>query len=71
MSYALRNTIVLTAFLVVIFGVGFYLTSVVQPRERAKLVAEGQTLDVTISERPGLEKEHNSSEENLAEMKSK
>jgi len=36
MSYALRNTIVLAAFLAIIFGVGFYLTKVVQPGERRK-----------------------------------
>jgi Tfp pilus assembly protein PilO len=71
MSYALRNTVVLTAFLAVIFGVGFYLTSVVQPREKEKLVAEGKKLDATISERPAVESQLETAEQKLAEMKSK
>jgi len=71
MSYALRNTIVLAAFLAVIFSVGFYLTHVVQPREKEKYVAEEKTLDNTISERPGVESELKDAENKLVEMKSK
>jgi len=71
MSYALRNTVVLAAFLAMIFGVGFYLTSVVQPKEKEKLIAEGVNLDKTISERPVVESQLKSAEEKLAEMKSK
>jgi Tfp pilus assembly protein PilO len=71
MSYALRNTVILAAFLAVIFGVGFYLTKVVQPREEEKFVAEGNKLDQTISQRPAVERELKSAEEKLAEMKSK
>jgi len=71
MSYALRNTVILAAFLAVIFGVGFYLTRVVQPREEEKLVAEGNKLDQTISQRPEVESELKSAQEKLAEMKSK
>ncbi|HUI30456.1 MAG TPA: hypothetical protein VLX91_09590 [Candidatus Acidoferrales bacterium] len=71
MSYALRNTIVLAAFLAVIGGVGFYLTGVVQPKEKAKFVAEGKKLDAVISERPALESELKNSQQKLADMKSK
>jgi Tfp pilus assembly protein PilO len=71
MSYALRNTVVLTAFLVVIFGIGFYLTSVVQPREKTKFIAESQSLDKTISERPAVESQLKSAEAKLADLKSK
>jgi hypothetical protein len=71
MSYALRNTVVLAAFLAVIFGMGFYLTSVVQPKEKQKLVAEGVNLDKVIADRPSIESELKSDEEKLAEMKSK
>ncbi len=71
MSYALRNTIVLAAFLAVIFSVGFYLTRVTQPKDRAKLVAEETTLDNTISERPAVESELKSAQEKLTGMKSK
>jgi Tfp pilus assembly protein PilO len=71
MSYALRNTIVLAAFLAIIGSVGFYLTSVVQPREKTKLIAEGASLDQTISQREAVESELKASEEKLAEMKSK
>lgn len=71
MSYALRNTIVLAAFLAVIFGVGFYLTSVVQTRERQELRAEAVSLEETISQRPAAESEVKNAEEKLAEMKDK
>ncbi len=71
MSYALRNTIVLATFLAVIFGVGFYVTSVVQPKQKAKLFVEERSLDNTISERPEIESELNSAQDKLTEMKSK
>ncbi len=71
MSYALRNTIVLAAFLAIIFGVGFYLTRVQQPGKVTKLQAEAATLDRTISERPAVEKDLKTSEAKLAEMKEK
>jgi hypothetical protein len=71
LSYALRNTIVLAAFLAVIGSVGLYLTEVVQPKEKAKLIAEGQKYDQIISQRPALEDELKASEEKLKEMKGK
>ncbi len=69
MSYALRNTIVLAAFLAVIFSVGFYLTKVVQPGEKNKLQVEIVSLDKTIAERPSLESELTESKQKLADMK--
>ena len=69
MSYALRNTVVLAAFLAIIFTVGFYLTKVVQPGERKKLQTEMVSLDKTIAERPGLESQLKDSKQKLAEMK--
>ncbi|HEY9165371.1 MAG TPA: hypothetical protein VIS48_04335 [Candidatus Kryptonia bacterium] len=71
MTYALRNTVVLAAFLAVIFGVGFYLTKVVQPGEQDKLQREIYSLDQTIAQRPGVEEELTSSQQKLAEMKAK
>jgi len=71
MPYALRNTIVLATFLAVIGSVGFYLTDMVQPSQKAKLVAESARLDQTISQRPELESELKAAEDKLAEMKSK
>ncbi len=71
MSYALRNTIVLTAFLVVIFGVGFYLTKVSQPRQEQKLRTEVASLNRTISERPAVEEELKESQQKLDMMKEK
>ncbi len=71
MSYALRNTIVLAAFLAIIFSVGFYLTKVVQPGEKKKLLTEVVTLNRTIDQRPGVEAELKSAEDKLADMKSK
>lgn len=69
MSYALRNTVVLAAFLAIIFTVGFYLTKVVQPGERKTLQTEMVSLDKTIAERPGLESQLKDSKQKLAEMK--
>ena len=71
MSYALRNTIVLAAFLVVIFGVGIYLTKVEQRGEMKTLQVESESYDRTISQRPEMEKEMQISETKLAEMKEK
>lgn len=71
MSYALRNTIVLTGFLVVIFGVGFYLTRISQPREEQKLRAEVVSLNRTISERPAVEGQLKESQQRLSKMKQK
>ncbi len=71
MSYALRNTIVLAAFLAVIGSVGLYLTDVVQPKEKVKLTAEATRYEQTISQRPAIESELKESEEKLAEMKDK
>ncbi|MFZ1082413.1 MAG: hypothetical protein WAO19_10865 [Candidatus Kryptoniota bacterium] len=71
MSYALRNTIVLAAFLAVIGSVGLYLTDVVQPKEKAKLTAEATEYEQTISQRPAVESELKASEDKLAEMKDK
>ena len=71
MSYALRNTIVLAAFLAVIFSVGFYLTKIVQPGQETKLEKEVTSLDQTISQRPAIEKELKSAQEKLTEMKEK
>ncbi len=69
MSYALRNTIVLAAFLALIFIVGFYLTKIVQPGEKKRLQAEVVTLDKTIAERPSVAAELKASQEKLAQMK--
>lgn len=69
MSYALRNTIVLAAFLAIIFSVGFYLTKIVQPGQKKKLQAEVVKLDKTIAQRPAVEAELKSSKEKLATMK--
>lgn len=69
MSYALRNTIVLAAFLAIIFSVGFYLTKIVQPDQKKKLQVEVVKLDKTIAQRPAVEAELKSSQEKLAEMK--
>ncbi len=71
MSYALRNTIVLTAFLVVIFGAGFYVTKVSQPREEQKLKTEVTGLNRTISERPGVERDLRNTEQKLADIKAR
>ncbi len=71
MSYALRNTIVLAAFLVVIFGVGLYVTGVVQPRQQQKLRTEAASLEQTVGQRPGVESELKTAEDKLAEMKEK
>ncbi len=69
MSYALRNTLVLAAFLAIIFSVGFYLTSIVQPGQKKKLQAEVVKLDKTIAQRPSVVAELKSSKEKLAGMK--
>lgn len=69
MSYALRNTIVLAAFLAIIFSVGFYLTKVVQPGQKKKLRTEITTLDRTIAERPSVVAELEASKKKLADMK--
>ncbi len=71
MSYALRNTVVLAAFLAVIFGVGFYLTKVVQPKEKKAMTTEIASLDRTIADRPEVEAELRDSEKKLEEMKHK
>jgi Tfp pilus assembly protein PilO len=71
MSYALRNTIVLAAFLAIIFSVGFYLTKVVQPGEKKKLQTEIVTLNRTIAQRPSVEADLKSSQDKLSEMKNK
>ena len=71
MSYALRNTVVLAAFLVVIFGAGFYLTKVSQPKEEQRLRTQVASLDKTISERPAVESELKESEQQLVSMKEK
>ncbi len=71
MSYALRNTIVLAAFLAIIFSVGFYLTKVVQPGEKKKLQTEVASLDKTIDQRPAVEAELKSSQQKLDDMKEK
>ncbi len=69
MSYALRNTVVLAAFLAIIFGVGFYLTKVEQAGQKKKLNIEIVSLDKTIAQRPAVEAELKASQEKLAEMK--
>lgn len=69
MSYALRNTIVLAAFLAIIFSVGFYLTKVVQPGQEKKLRTEEVSLNRTISQAPGLRAELKESRKKLADMK--
>ncbi len=71
MSYALRNTIVLAAFLAIIFSVGFYLTKVVQPGVKKKLQTEIVTLNRTIDQRPAVAAELKSSQDKLAEMKNR
>ncbi|MCL5267970.1 MAG: hypothetical protein M1469_07695 [Bacteroidetes bacterium] len=71
MSYALRNTVVLAAFLVIIFGAGFYVTRVAQPKEERKLTTKVSALNRTISERPGVERDLQESEQKLADMKEK
>ncbi|MGC8654593.1 MAG: hypothetical protein ACP5US_11450 [Candidatus Kryptoniota bacterium] len=71
MSYAIRNTIVLAGFLILIFGVGFYLTRIQQPSEVNRLQKEAGTYDAVIAQRPQLEKELKESKERLADMKDK
>ncbi len=68
MSYAIRNTLVLAAFLLVIFSVGSYLTSVQQPGQIRKLQKESSALDAVIAQRPSLEVELKASQEKLADM---
>lgn len=69
MTYALRNTLVLAAFLAIIFGVGLYLTKVVQPGEVKKMRTELTSLDRTIAQKPALAAELKGSEKKLADMK--
>lgn len=69
MSYALKNTIVLAGFLVVIFGVGFYLTRVSQPGEEQKLKTEVASLERTINERPAVEAQLKESQQRLNKMR--
>jgi len=71
MSYAIRNTIVLAGFLVLIFGVGFYLTRIQQPSELRKLQRQAEAYDAVIAQRPQLERELKVSQDRLAEMKDK
>ena len=71
MPYAIRNTIVLLIFLAVIGSVGFYLTNVVQPSEKAKLITESAKYEQIMTQRPELESELKVAEDKLAEMKSK
>lgn len=69
MSYALRNTVVLAAFLAIIFSVGFYLTNIVQPGQKEKMQTEIVSLDKTIAQLPGVAAELKASKEKLADMK--
>lgn len=71
MSYAIRNTIVLAGFLILIFGVGFYLTRIQQPSEVRKLQKEAEAYDAVIAQRPQLEKELKESQDRLSAMKEK
>ncbi len=68
MSYALRNTVVLAAFLVVIFGVGFYLTRIQQPGQIRKLKTDSSSLQAVINQRPALESQLNQSRQKLTDM---
>jgi hypothetical protein len=62
---------VLAAFLVLIGGIGLYLTDVVQPREKANLITESSKYQLVINQRPEVEKELSEAQNKLADMKSR
>ena len=69
MTYIIRNTIVLGSVLVVILGVGWYMTMLSLPKKLTKIEAEIKRIEVDLQNTPDLANQYNQTTAQLESMK--